>query len=166
MNRGYCDSLIEDALAGLPVKVYTNCDEKYRHLPEGFKLWVIGDRRHNKVTLDILFEGVEEYTIFFGGWHGHFGPDVTDELVYVMKKIFSNMAYTEGIVLEGETLSAGLMFEPDGEKRWIYADYAPCDEANARGYAGEELIRKGAKVVCTFFDKDSDRVFDFKGEQP
>lgn len=143
-----CVRLIDDLLEGYPVRVYTNKDENYVHLPDDFKLWVIGEENRNEVTVDILFEGVREFTVFFSDWHGHFRPERDDmrELRRYLKGILSNEAFCLEIRTKDARSFSSLCF---GE----------CSEEAIRGCAGDEMISSADEIKCSFWDKSLDKNF-------
>ena len=99
----------------------------------------------DKLMLDLA----DEYTIFFGDWHGHYYPDAKQDM-----KEFRQVLED---ILDNKLCSVGCFQERDGVENWCGSSIEFRENLDRdyfqRKYGGDRIIR------CIFFDETLNRVF-------
>ena len=99
----------------------------------------------DKLMLDLS----DEYTIFFGDWHGHYYPDAKQDM-----KEFRQVLED---ILDNKMCSVGCFKERDGVESWCGSSIEFRENLDRdyfqRKYGGDWIIR------CKFFDETMNRVF-------
>ena len=99
----------------------------------------------DKLMLDLS----DEYTIFFGDWHGHYYPDAKQDM-----KEFRQVLED---ILDNKMCSVGCFKERDGVESWCGSSIEFRENLDRdyfqRKYGGDRIIR------CKFFDETMNRVF-------
>ena len=100
---------------------------------------------NSKLILDLA----NEYTIFFGDWHGHYLPDSKDSM--------REFRETLEDLLDSKICSVGRFRDVDGVENWCgssigFRDYLD-REYFRREYGDDKIIR------CKFFDETLNQTF-------
>ena len=99
----------------------------------------------DKLMLDLA----DEYTIFFGDWHGHYYPDAKQDM-----KEFRQVLED---ILDNKLCSVGCFQERDGVENWCGSSIEFRENLDRdyfqRKYGGDRIIR------CKFYDETLNRVF-------